>query len=197
MVWGFAFFSTKFSKVSNYLHVSDPTLLHWKTLTLENCLLFSAFKLCSCHIYPSDHLKKWLPVGAHTIGFAHCNRFFSRIYNFKSSNRIDPTLDPAYGKYLREVCPKNVDPRLVIDMDPNTPQKFDNMYYQNLQRGMGLFTSDQSLFTEKRSRKIVNLFASNNTAFEQAFVAAITKLGRLGVRTGNQGEIRHNCAMVN
>ncbi|XP_041019447.1 peroxidase 16-like [Juglans microcarpa x Juglans regia] len=135
--------------------------------------------------------------GAHTIGFAHCRLFFDRIHNFESSNRIDPTLDPAYGKYLREVCPKNIDPRLVIDMDPNTPRKFDNMYYKNLQQGMGLFTSDQSLFTDKRSRKIVNLFASNNTAFEKAFVAAITKLGRVGVRTGNQGEIRHNCAMVN
>lgn len=82
-------------------------------------------------------------------------------------------------------------------MDPASPQTFDNMYYKNLQQGKGLFTSDQSLFTDKRSRKFVNLFASNNTAFERAFVAAITKLGRVGVRTGKQGEIRHDCSMVN
>ena len=71
------------------------------------------------------------------------------------------------------------------------------MYYRNLQQGKGLFTSDQSLFTDARSRHIVNIFASNNTAFEEAFVDAITKLGRIGVRTRKQGEIRHDCAVVN
>ncbi|KAB1201368.1 Peroxidase 16 [Morella rubra] len=135
--------------------------------------------------------------GAHTIGFSHCNRISKRIYHFKTRNRIDPTLNLAYAKRLRQLCPQRVDPRIAIEMDPASPQTFDNMYYKNLQQGKGLFTSDQSLFTDKRSRKFVNLFASNNTAFERAFVAAITKLGRVGVRTGKQGEIRHDCSMVN
>lgn len=95
------------------------------------------------------------------------------------------------------MCPKNVDPRIAINMDPNTPRKFDNMYYKNLQQGKGLFTSDQILFTDKRSRGIVNLFATKNKAFEKAFVTAITKLGRVDVKTGNQGEIRHDCTIVN
>lgn len=82
-------------------------------------------------------------------------------------------------------------------MDPNTPQTFDNVYYKNLQQGKGLFTSDQTLFTDRRSRRIVNLFASNSTAFKRAFVAAITKLGRVGVKTGNQGEVRKDCTLVN
>ncbi|XWS72834.1 hypothetical protein CRYUN_Cryun02cG0074300 [Craigia yunnanensis] len=135
--------------------------------------------------------------GAHTIGFSHCSRFSRRIYNFKSKNKIDPTFNLAYARQLRKMCPKNVDPRMAIDMDPATSQTFDNMYYKNLQQGKGLFTSDQSLFTDARSRHIVNIFASNNTAFEEAFVAAITKLGRIGVRKGKQGEIRHDCAVVN
>jgi peroxidase len=95
------------------------------------------------------------------------------------------------------VCPKDVDPRLAIDMDPITPRTFDNQYYKNLQQGIGLLSSDQSLFTHKSSRNLVNLFASNNTAFEKAFVIAITKLGRVGVKTGRQGEIRHDCSMIN
>ena len=82
-------------------------------------------------------------------------------------------------------------------MDPNTPQTFDNEYYKNLQQGKGLFTSDQVLFNDRKSRPIVNLFASNATAFEEAFVAAMTRLGRIGVKTGKQGEIRRNCAAVN
>ncbi|EOY29213.1 Peroxidase superfamily protein [Theobroma cacao] len=135
--------------------------------------------------------------GAHTIGFSHCSRFSRRIYNFKSKSRIDPTLNLEYARLLRQMCPKNVDPRVAIEMDPGTPGTFDNMYYKNLQQGKGLFTSDQALFTDAMSRNIVNVFASNNTAFEEAFVAAITKLGRVGVRTGKQGEIRHDCALVN
>ncbi|XVF48172.1 hypothetical protein PTKIN_Ptkin03bG0169500 [Pterospermum kingtungense] len=135
--------------------------------------------------------------GAHTIGFSHCTRLSKRIYSFKSKSNIDPTLNLAYARQLRKMCPQNVDPRMAIEMDPATPQIFDNMYYKNLQRGKGLFTSDQSLLTDARSRHIVNMFASNNTAFEKAFVAAITKLGRIGVRTGKHGEIRHDCAVVN
>lgn len=135
--------------------------------------------------------------GAHTIGFSHCTRLSKRIYDFKSKSNIDPTLDVAYARQLRKMCPQNVDPRMAIEMDPATPETFDNMYYKNLQRGKGLFTSDQSLFHDARSRHIVNLFASNSSAFEEAFVAAMTKLGRIGVRTGKQGEIRHDCSVVN
>ncbi|XXG51586.1 hypothetical protein AAC387_Pa03g0118 [Persea americana] len=135
--------------------------------------------------------------GAHTIGFSHCRRFAKRIYYFRRGRSIDPTLDQNYARQLRQMCPINVDPRIAINMDPTTPQRFDNAYFKNLQRGMGLFTSDQSLFTDVRSRNTVNLFAENNTAFHHAFVDAITKLGRVGVKTGNQGEIRRDCTFVN
>lgn len=135
--------------------------------------------------------------GAHTIGFSHCSQFSKRIYNFKSGKVIDPSLNIGYAKQLQNVCPKDVDPRLAIDMDPITPRTFDNQYYKNLQQGIGLLSSDQSLFTHKSSRNLVNLFASDNTAFERAFVIAITKLGRIGVKSGRQGEIRHDCSMIN
>ncbi|KAK7849098.1 peroxidase 45 [Quercus suber] len=95
------------------------------------------------------------------------------------------------------MCPINVDPRIAINMDPTTPNTFDNAYFKNLQQGKGLFSSDEILFTDTRSKSTVNLFASNNGAFQQAFVTAITKLGRVGVKTGNQGEIRRDCTRIN
>ena len=86
----------------------------------------------------------------------------------------------------------------MITLDPTTPQRFDNMYYKNLQQGRGLLTLDQCLYTDARIRHIVNLFAANNKAFEHAFVAANTKLGRVGVKTtAKQGEIRRDCTAVN
>ncbi|GAY37191.1 hypothetical protein CUMW_027160 [Citrus unshiu] len=135
--------------------------------------------------------------GAHTIGFSHCSRFSKRIYNFSPRNRIDPTLNFNYAMQLRGMCPVRVDPRIAIDMDPTTPRIFDNAYYKNLQQGKGLFTSDQILFSDGRSRDTVVRFASNKEAFNRAFISAITKLGRVGVKTGNQGEIRRDCALVN
>ncbi|CAI9098467.1 OLC1v1035118C1 [Oldenlandia corymbosa var. corymbosa] len=135
--------------------------------------------------------------GAHTIGFSHCGRFSKRVYNFSPQNAIDPTLNLEYAMQLKQMCPQQVDPTIAINMDPNTPRTFDNVYYQNLQQGKGLFTSDQTLFTDGRSRATVSQFATNPFAFQQAFITAITKLGRVGVLTGNQGEIRRDCTRPN
>ncbi|KAF5463683.1 hypothetical protein F2P56_013830 [Juglans regia] len=134
---------------------------------------------------------------AHTVGFSHCSRFANRIYNFSRQNPVDPLLEQNYATQLQSMCPKNVDPRIAINMDPNTPKKFDNVYFKNLQQGKGLFTSDQVLFTDTRSKPTVNSWASSSSAFETAFVTAITKLGRVGVKTGQNGNIRRNCAAFN
>ncbi|GFY93742.1 peroxidase superfamily protein [Actinidia rufa] len=134
---------------------------------------------------------------AHTVGFSHCSRFANRIYNFSRENPVDPTLDKAYAAQLQSMCPKNVDPRIAINMDPNTPNKFDNVYFQNLQQGKGLFTSDQVLFTDSRSKPTVDAWAGNSPAFQQAFITAITKLGRVGVKTGANGNIRTDCSAFN
>lgn len=135
--------------------------------------------------------------GAHTLGFSHCKRFSNRIYNFSPKTPIDPTLNTQYALQLRQMCPLNVDPTIAINMDPTTPRIFDNAYFKNLQQGKGLFTSDQVLFTDTRSKATVNEFASSATAFNNAFISAITKLGRVGVLTGTKGEIRIDCTRPN
>ncbi|KAK1275447.1 Peroxidase 16 [Acorus gramineus] len=135
--------------------------------------------------------------GAHTLGFAHCNRFTRRIRKFSKTRRVDPTLNPSYAAQLLQTCHPNVDPRVSVTLDPETPHMFDNAYYRNLQKGMGLLTSDQVLFNDPRARPTVNLFASNATAFKEAFVSAMTKLGRVGIKTGGKGEIRRDCNKIN
>ncbi|KAA8522612.1 hypothetical protein F0562_013027 [Nyssa sinensis] len=134
---------------------------------------------------------------AHTVGFSHCGKFANRIYNFSRQNLVDPTLNKAYATQLQSMCPRIVDPRIAINMDPNTPRTFDNVYFKNLQQGQGLFTSDQVLFTDPRSKPTVNVWANNSPAFQKAFVTGITKLGRVGVKTGSNGNIRANCAAFN
>ncbi|GMI67482.1 hypothetical protein like AT5G14130 [Hibiscus trionum] len=131
--------------------------------------------------------------GAHTVGFSHCDRFSDRIY----SSPIDPTLDPNYAQELRQACPRNVDPSIAINLDPETPRTFDNVYYQNLMAGKGLFTSDQVLETDPNSEATVSDFATNPGNFNAAFITAMRKLGRVGVKTGSEGEIRKDCTTFN
>ncbi|KAJ9683238.1 hypothetical protein PVL29_019000 [Vitis rotundifolia] len=135
--------------------------------------------------------------GAHTVGFSHCSRFANRLYSFSSSSQVDPSLDPDYAKQLMSACPQNVDPRIAIDMDPVTPRTFDNVYYQNLVAGKGLFTSDEALFSDPASKPTVTDFANSPGDFNGAFITAMRKLGRVGVKTGDQGQIRKDCTAFN
>lgn len=136
-------------------------------------------------------------VGAHTIGVTHCDKFIRRIYRFKQPLAFNPPMNLTFLRQMRQICPLNYQPSTFAMLDPTTPFKFDNAYYQNLQKEMGLLASDQILFTDQRSQGLVNWFASNQTAFEEAFVAAMTKLGRVGVKNGTEGEIRRVCTAVN
>lgn len=82
-------------------------------------------------------------------------------------------------------------------MDPVTPTTFDNVYYQNLVNKKGLFTSDEVLFSDAESQPTVLDFANNPSSFNAAFVTAMIKLGRVGVKTGTAGEIRTDCTAFN
>lgn len=135
--------------------------------------------------------------GAHTVGFSHCSQFTNRIYNFSPRRAVDSSLNSSYAAQLQQMCPRIVDPTIAINMDPTTPHQFDNVYYKNLQSGEGLFSSDQVLFTDLRSQSTVNTFAQSSAAFNTAFVNAMIKLGRVGVKMGTQGEIRRECSRFN
>jgi len=135
--------------------------------------------------------------GAHTLGFSHCNRFSNRLYNFSPSSPVDPSLNPAFARQLMQICPRNANPAIVVSMDPTSANAFDNSYYKTLVAGRGLLTSDQVLFTTSLSRPIVNQFANDSNAFRAAFAGAMVRLGRVGVKTGKQGEIRRDCTKFN
>ncbi|CBI21341.3 unnamed protein product, partial [Vitis vinifera] len=113
------------------------------------------------------------------------------------AHTVDPSLDSDYAKQLMSGCPQNVDPSIAIDMDPVTPRTFDNEYYQNLVAGKGLFTSDEALFSDPSSQPTVTDFANSPGEFNGAFITAMRKLGRVGVKTGDQGEIRKDCTAFN
>lgn len=130
---------------------------------------------------------------AHTVGLAHCGKFASRAY----SSPPDPTLNPKYAAFLRSRCPFDRSSDPTVFMDQASPARFDNQYFRNLQDGGGLLGSDQLLYTDNRTRPMVDSWAASDAAFSKAFVDAIVKLGRVGVKSGRQGNIRKQCDVFN
>jgi len=105
-------------------------------------------------------------------------------------------MDQGLASQLRGTCGSNPSGGFAFFLDP-TPVSFDNAFYRNLQGGRGLLGTDQVLYSDQRSRGAVDNYASNQGAFSADFVAAITKLGRIGAKTAATGEIRRDCRFPN
>ncbi|XVE75110.1 hypothetical protein DITRI_Ditri12bG0070700 [Diplodiscus trichospermus] len=137
-------------------------------------------------------------VGAHTIGFSHCKEFANRIFNFSKTSEYDPAYNPSFAKGLRTLCANyTIAPEMSAFNDVFTPGKFDNMYYKNLKRGLGLLQSDHAMLLDKRSRPFVDLFAANQTAFFYSFARSMEKLSVYEIKTEKDGEVRRRCDQFN
>ncbi|KAL5080120.1 hypothetical protein RYX36_008541 [Vicia faba] len=136
--------------------------------------------------------------GAHTVGFSHCSEFSSEIYNSSSSPNSPSSYNPRFAEALRTACrdyQKN--PTLSIFNDVMTPNKFDNVYFQNLPKGLGVLKSDHGLFIDPLTKPFVERFAADEDRFFKVFASSMQKLSLLGVKTGRRGEIRRRCDQIN
>lgn len=132
--------------------------------------------------------------GAHTIGRSSCQAFGQRLSNYQGSNEADPTLNDQYLNYLKRTCSAGT---VYTDLDATTPAIFDNSYYKNLQNNMGLLETDQKMWLDSRTGPIVQALANQQNLFYAQFGAAMVKLSRTNVLTGNDGEVRIKCSAVN
>lgn len=130
--------------------------------------------------------------GGHTIGIGHCSSFTNRLYPTQ-----DLSVEDSFAQKLYKICPTSTDNNTTV-LDIRSPNVFDNKYFVDLVERQVLFTSDHSLLSNSKTKKIVHSFASNQTLFFQKFRRAIVKMGQVGVLTGkHQGEIRSNCSAPN
>nr|XP_027089781.1 peroxidase 12-like [Coffea arabica] len=129
--------------------------------------------------------------GGHTIGIGHCGSFSNRLYPTR-----DPVMENSFARKLYRTCPTS-DSNNTVVLDLKSPSRFDNKYCVNLMNRQGLFTSDQDLYTDRRTRGIVTSFALDQELFFESFAYSMVKMGQLSVLTGNQGEIRANCSARN
>lgn len=137
--------------------------------------------------------------GAHTIGTAHCSAFSDRFRKDSEGKLtlIDTSLDSSYADELMKQCPADSSPSVLVNNDPDTSFMFDNQYYRNLLAHRGLFQSDSVLFNDERTRKQVEDFANDQVGFFESWGESFLKLTNIGVKTGDEGEIRRSCSAIN
>ncbi|CAF2136758.1 peroxidase 58-like [Brassica rapa] len=138
--------------------------------------------------------------GAHTFGRVQCAAITNRVNNFDGINgQSDPSVEPAFLQTLRRQCPRGGSPTALVNLDPTSPDSFDNDYFKNLQNNRGVLESDQILFSSRGAPTVplVNRFAENQSEFFRIFARSMIKMGNVKTLTGTEGEIRRDCRRVN
>ncbi|KAK3443767.1 hypothetical protein EUGRSUZ_B03840 [Eucalyptus grandis] len=138
-----------------------------------------------------------LLLGGHTIGVTHCSLFQDRLYNFQSTGKPDPTMDPSLASALRSTCPNpqtNVDNIVNLDQNPLSASIVDNSFYKQILSHRGILQIDQEIALDGQTKDIVGAIAGG-LDFSARFGQAMVKLGAL--QNGSPGEIRQSCRAIN
>uniref|UniRef100_K3ZEI6 Plant heme peroxidase family profile domain-containing protein n=1 Tax=Setaria italica TaxID=4555 RepID=K3ZEI6_SETIT len=103
--------------------------------------------------------------------------------------------DKGYEATLHLLCPKKIVSPLVMKVlvvpSDLMPTLFYTHYFRGATVGRGLFTVDT--YTAGH----VRWFAHDREGFFGAFASTFVKLAGFGVLTGEEGEIRKRCDVVN
>ncbi|XP_071737755.1 peroxidase 27-like [Rutidosis leptorrhynchoides] len=134
--------------------------------------------------------------GSHTVGVSHCSTIATRLYNFTGKGDTDPSLDPTYVPQLKKIC-SPTDQTTLLAMD-STVGKFDTNYYKGVSKHRGLFQSDAALLNDNQTSAYVKFQSrTHGYSFFKDFGVSMVKMGKIGVLTGTDGEIRKTCAFIN
>lgn len=132
--------------------------------------------------------------GAHTIGRSTCGSLQNRLFNYKGTGKSDPSINPKYLNFLRRKCRWASE---YVELDAVTPKAFDAQYYKNLEKKMGLLSTDQMLYSDSRTAPLVTALTLQSSVFRHQFAASMVKLGNIQDYDDDDGEIRVNCNCVN
>ncbi|MBA0806680.1 hypothetical protein Gohar_022544 [Gossypium harknessii] len=139
---------------------------------------------------------------AHTIGQTDCLFFRYRLYNFTTTGSADPTINQSFLTQLQSLCPRNGDGSIKVGLDIGSETKFDVSFFKNVRDGKGVLESDQRLWGDDGTRRVVENYAGNvrgllGLRFDYEFRKAMIKMSSIEVKTGSDGEIRKTCSKIN
>ncbi|XP_020243939.1 peroxidase 20 [Asparagus officinalis] len=141
--------------------------------------------------------------GSHTIGRSRCTSFKGRLYGQLAYE--GPPFSLEYRSYtfrssLQAICPTNGRDNALVPLDLKTSRRFDNQYYLNLLRGLGLLQSDEALVSESVEESVIEIvwaYAQNQELFFRDFAKSMIKMGNINVLTGSEGQVREHCRYLN
>ncbi|KAK6930512.1 hem peroxidase [Dillenia turbinata] len=136
-------------------------------------------------------------LGAHTMGRTHCYNIMDRLYNYNNTGKPDPSMKKSMLKQLRKQCPSNGQSNYVLLNPKNPDYRFSNSYYQNVLQHQAVLGVDQQLLFGGDTIQVVQELAGSIQKFKQMFAFTVSRMGGLGVLTGDKGEIRLNCRVPN
>lgn len=89
-----------------------------------------------------------------------------------------------------------------MSLDKDSQLKFDVSFFKNVRDGYGILESDQRLWGDSSTRRVVENYAGNvkglfGVRFSFEFPKAMIKMSSIDVKTGSQGEIRKICSKFN
>ncbi|KAE8671110.1 Peroxidase 7 [Hibiscus syriacus] len=134
--------------------------------------------------------------GVHTIGRTSCGAIQHRVFQGLNGTS-DMSIDNRYLDYLQRKCRCGGDE--YVDLDATTPTTFDSQFYANLERKMGLLSTDQRLYSDSRTLPVVNALIQTPSLFRHQFAVSMVRLANIQVLSGphEDGQIRTNCSFVN
>lgn len=139
------------------------------------------------------------------MGLCHCGFFIDRLYDYEGSGSPDPTMEPNVLNTLQQKCPPHLvtidniteDSIVFMNQVSSAPFHFDNSLYHALLNEKAVLQIDQELAFTDVTSKLAAQYANNPGTFMNQFTESMIKLGSIGVLTGQEGEIRLNCRVVN
>ncbi|KAJ1275477.1 hypothetical protein BS78_05G138300 [Paspalum vaginatum] len=145
-----------------------------------------------------------LLTAAHTVGTTACFFLQDRLYNFPlpgGGRGSDPTIPSGFLSELKSRCaPGDFNTRLALDR--GSEGVFDTSILRNIRNGFAVIGSDAALYNDTATVDVVDSYSgllSNffGPYFRQDFADAMVRMGRIGVVTGSNGEVRKVCSKFN
>ncbi|KAI4318779.1 hypothetical protein MLD38_032447 [Melastoma candidum] len=126
----------------------------------------------------------------------------TRLYNFAQGGGPDPSIDPSFLPELESKCPRNGDVNVRIAIDHGSEDTFDDQILRNIRGGFAVLESDAKLNDDPDTRSVLDSYFGVlsplfGPSFETDFMQSIGKMGKIGVKTGSDGEIRKVCGSFN
>ncbi|KAF8754887.1 hypothetical protein HU200_011426 [Digitaria exilis] len=133
------------------------------------------------------HVREQGPVGArHDGALRRAHHRSGPLHDVPEPHLQRRHINATFASLRQQTCPQSGGDATLAPIDAQTPEAFDNAYYQNLMSRQGLFHSDQELFNGGSQDALVKKYSGNAGMFAADFARRCSL-------TGAQGEVRLNC----